>query len=132
MLPYFHEFVNKYMNQRKINKRLRGKNYHQSVSRILKEKQKISPEFEVMLASLTLEEIISLKLELAAKAVRGKLYGFPIWNTSNLIIKDALIKFALSATNSHKEAANVLGISISELKRFIKKYNINEYFANIE
>jgi DNA-binding NtrC family response regulator len=118
------------MNERKIPKRLRGKNYYQSVSRKLLKENKITPEFEVMFSSLKLEEIISLKLELAAKTVNGKLYGYPIWNSTNLIVKDSLIKFALSATSSHKEAANILGISISELKRFIKKYHINEYFDN--
>tara|TARA_Y100001938_G_C8064066_1_gene419082 strand:- start:883 stop:1242 length:360 start_codon:yes stop_codon:yes gene_type:complete len=116
------------MREKKLPKRLRGKNYYQSVSKKLRKDKKINPEFEVRLASLTLEEIISLKLELAAKNVKGKLYGFPIWNTSTFIIKDSLIKFALSATNSHREAANMLGISQVELKRFIKKYKVNEYF----
>ena len=118
------------MREKKLPKRLRGKNYYQSVSKKLRENRKINPEFEVRLASLTLEELIALKLELAAKNVRGKLYGFPIWNTSTYIIKDSLIKFALSATNSHREAANLLDINVSELKKFIKKYKVNEYFDN--
>ena len=118
------------MNETKTPKRLRGKNYYQSISKKLSKEQKITPEFEVMFSSLKLEEIIALKLELAAKAINGKLYGFPVWNSTNLIVKDSLIKFALSATVSHKEAASLLGISVSELKRFIKKYKINEYFDN--
>lgn len=118
------------MREKKLPKRLRGKNYYQSVSKRLRNEKKIDPEFEVKLASLKLEELIALKLELAAKNVKGKLYGFPIWNTSTYIIKDSLIKFALSATNSHREAANMLGINISELKKFIKKYKVNEYFED--
>mgnify|MGYP001177203457 CR=1 FL=1 len=116
------------MREKKLPKRLRGRNYYQSISKNLRNERKINPEFEARLASLNLEEIIALKLELTAKTVGGKLYGFPIWNTSTFIIKDALIKFALSATNSHREAANMLGISQVELKRFIKKYKVNEYF----
>jgi len=116
------------MNEKKIPKRLRGKNYYQSISKKLLKEKKINNEFEFMLASLKLEELIALKLELAARNVKGKLFGFPIWNTTNLIIKDSLIKFALSATNSHKEAANLLGITPLDLKRFIKKYQVNEYF----
>ena len=115
------------MNERKIPKRLRGKNYYQSISKKLLKEKKTSNEFELMLASLKLEELIALKLELAARNVKGKLFGFPIWNTTNLIVKDSLIKFALSATNSHKEAANLLGITPLDLKRFIKKYQVNEY-----
>ena len=118
------------MREKKLPKRLRGKNYYESISKKLSNEKKINAEFEVRLASLKLEEIIALKLELSAKNVRGKLYGYPIWNTSTYIIKDSLIKFALSATNSHREAANMLGITISELKRFIKKYKVNEYFGN--
>lgn len=118
------------MREKKLPKRLRGRNYYQSVSKKLKEQKKINTEFEVRISSLTLEEIISLKLELAAKNLKGKLYGFPIWNTSTYIIKDALIKFALSTTSSHKEAASVLGITISDLKRFIKKYKVNDYFES--
>ena len=109
------------MREKKLPKRLRGKNYYQSVSKKLRENRKINPEFEVRLASLTLEELIALKLELAAKNVRGKLYGFPIWNTSTYIIKDSLIKFALSATNSHREAANLLGINVSVHKEIQSK-----------
>ena len=116
------------MRETNIPKRLRGRNYYQSLSKKLNKEKKINSEFEVMLSCLKLEEIIGLKLELSAKNVKGKLYGFPIWNTSNYIIKDAMIKFALSSTPSHKEASNMLGITISELKKFIKKYKINEYF----
>ena len=116
------------MNERKIPKRRRGKNYYQSISKKLLKEKKINPQFEFMLAGLKLEELIALKLELSAKNVKGKLFGFPIWNTSSLMIKDSLIKFALSATNSHKEAANILGITPLDLKRFIKKYQVNEYF----
>ena len=113
--------------ERKIPKRLRGRNYYQSISKKLKKENKINKEFELMLSSLTLEEVITLKLESAAELVKGKLFGFPIWVKSNFIIKDALVKFALSATTSHKEAANVLGITKGELKRHVKKYNVNEY-----
>ncbi len=114
----------------KLPSRLRGKNYYQSISKKLLKEKKITSEFRVMLASLTLEELISLKLETAAETVNGKLYGFPIWNKASVIIKDALIKFALSATNSHKEAANLLGITQSNLKKFIKNNKINDYLGN--
>ena len=118
------------MREKKLPRRLRGKNYYQSVAKKLTNENKINSDFEVRLASLKLEEIIALKLELASRNLRGKLYGFPVWNTSTYIIKDALIKFALSATNSHREAANMLGITITDLKKFIKKYKVNEYFED--
>jgi hypothetical protein len=66
----------------KLPSRLRGKNYYQSISKKLLKEKKITSEFKVMLASLTLEELISLKLETAAETVNGKLYGFPILKNS--------------------------------------------------
>ena len=103
-----------------------GRNHYQSISKKLFSENKINKEFEARLNLLTLEELISLKLENSAKLVNGKLFGFAIWKTSNLIFKDSLIKFALSATKSHKEAANLLGLTLQELKIFIRKYKVNE------
>ena len=103
-----------------------GRNHYQSISKKLFSENKINKEFEARLNLLTLEELISLKLENSAKLVNGKLFGFPIWKTSNLIFKDSLIKFALSATKSQEEAANLLGLTLQELKIFIRKYKVNE------
>ena len=50
-----------------------------SVANKLKSQGKINEKFEIMLSSLTLEEIIALRLELAAKTVNYKLYGTNIW-----------------------------------------------------
>jgi len=107
-----------------IRKSKRNKYYGYSISRQLKKEKKITNKFELMLASLDLEDIVALKLELAAKPVKGKLYGFPIWNSAFYIVKEALIKFSLSSTRSQREAANMLGISLSELRRNIKIFNI--------
>jgi hypothetical protein len=38
--------------------------------------------------------------------------------------------FALSSTTSHKEAAAVLGISKSQLKTYVRNFNLNEYLDN--
>ena len=87
----------------------------------------LNSELEILIRSITIEDLIALKLELAAEHVKGKLYGFPIWNSTKFIIKDSLIKFALSATNTHKEAAGILGLNLSDLKRFIKLNKLNDY-----
>ena len=50
-----------------------------SIANKLKSENKIDEKFEIMLSSLTLEEIIGLRLELAAKTVNFKLYGISIW-----------------------------------------------------
>ena len=51
----------------KKKRRLSGKNAHYSVSKVLRKKQLSSEEFELMLNSLSLEDVIALKLELSTK-----------------------------------------------------------------
>ncbi len=105
---------------KKQNNRI-GANNNFSISRKLKLEGKISEEFEVMLNNLSLEEMISLKLELASKIMRGNLFGFPIIKAMPSIVRDALVTFALSATKNLSEAASLLGITVQELK----KYNLD-------
>tara|TARA_R110000824_G_scaffold139366_8_gene304447 strand:- start:22544 stop:22903 length:360 start_codon:yes stop_codon:yes gene_type:complete len=100
-----------------------------SISNKLKSEGKINTDFEIMLASLTLEEIIALKLELAAQAVNGKLYGFNIWKEMPNIAKDAALKYAYSATRTKNEAAALLGINKSEFRKLLKKFNIINWFT---
>ena len=85
-----------------------------------------------MLASLSLEEVIALKLELATKAVNGYMYGIPIWYTLPTVIKDAVLKFSYSAARSKKEAARFLGIDIISLNNLLIKYNIRSFFDKEE
>jgi len=109
-------------------KRVLGKNRYYSLSKKLKRENKITDEFEVMFNSLSLEEVIGLKLELASNMVDGKLYGMPIWYSLPVIIKDAILKFSLSTTRTKMEAARLLGLNISQFSSLVKKYNIESYF----
>ena len=71
---------------RKKKKKLQGKNKYYSISNKLRKENKCHDEFEVMLNNLTLEEIIGLKLELAAKSAGGFLYGTPIFSAIPYLI----------------------------------------------
>ena len=110
-------------------KRNEGRNRYYSISSKLKRENKSSEEFEILFNSLSLEEVIGLKLELASKSsFNGKLYGVPIWNSIPSIVKDAVLKYALSATRSKREAARFLGLNEFAMKRLINKYRIDSYF----
>ena len=89
-----------------------------SISKKLKREYKITEDFEVMLNSLSLEELIALKLELSTKIVKGKLYGLNIYKILPLIAKDAALKYAISACKTKKSAAAFLGITYRRLKRY--------------
>ena len=103
-----------------------GRNHYQSISKKLLSSNITNKSFEDIINNISIEDLIALKLEVSARLVKGKFYGFPIWKTIDYIIKESLIKFALSSTKTQKEAANVLGINISDLKVYIKKYDINK------
>jgi len=105
-----------------------GKNRYYSVCNKLRKDRKITEEFEVMLNNLTMEELIAVKLELATKLVRGKLYGIPIWHSLPDVVADAVLKYALSATRTKNEAARFLGIDISYMKKLVKKYDTESFF----
>ena len=90
----------------------------------LLKKNVIDEIFCHQLHRLSLEEIISLKLQLAAEEVRGKLFGFPLTKFVSNIVKEALITFALTSSSSFREAAKILGLSHVELYNYNKKHNI--------
>ena len=85
-------------------------------------------EFEARLSELSLEEVIGLKLELSTKELNGKLYGFPVWQSMPDIIKDAIVKYALSATKTKGEAARFLGLTPENFRKLCKRYDVEEYF----
>ena len=112
-----------------LPKKNNGKNRYYSLSKKLRREKKSSEEFEILLNNLSLEEVIGLKLELASRfGLNGKLYGLPIWSSIRTIVKDAVLKFAVSATRSKKEAARFLGLNEKTLLILLKKHKIDSYF----
>ena len=114
----------------KKKKRTQGKNKYYSLSKKLTKEKKINTDFDEMLDNLSLEEIIGLKLELAAKAAGGMLFGIPIWYTMQDIPKDAVLKYACSATRTKMEAARFLGLDKKRFNELVKKYQIESYFED--
>lgn len=93
-----------------------------SILRNLKKQKKISKDLEILLNSLTLEEIIALKLELSSRSVGGKLYGFPLWFSLQDIVKESMFLFALSVTKTKGEASRFLGLTPKYFRKLYKKY----------
>ena len=105
-----------------------GKNKNYSISKKLRKDRKSNEEFEIMLASLTLEELIALKLELSTKSISNRMYGFPIWHSLHNIVQDAVFKYAYSATRTKGEAMRFLGLQENWFHKLQKKYGIDDYF----
>lgn len=86
----------------------------------------------VQINKLSLEELIAVKLELSANSINNRLYGFDLWRQSNKIVKEAILKFAISTTKSKKDAARFLGLTYLEFKRVIKEYKVTDFFTEEE
>ena len=116
------------MSWKKRRKR-QGKNKYYSWAKKLRREQRSNDEFEIMLSQLTLEEVIGLKLEIASKTLDGRLFGLPIWASLHSIVQDAVLKYTFSAARTQGEAMRFLGLKKVEMKKLLKKYNIDNYFS---
>tara|TARA_R110000851_G_scaffold13548_1_gene46251 strand:- start:437 stop:805 length:369 start_codon:yes stop_codon:yes gene_type:complete len=117
------------------NKRSRFKKPDQdyySIENKLKLEGKINEKFKTMLSSLTMEEVIGLRLELAAKSVNYKLYGLNMWSSLPDIVKEGVLKYVYSAGRTKGEMASFLGLDKSAFKKLLKKYNVTNYFTKEE
>ena len=113
------------MSWKKKLREYKGRNNEYSLRKKLKKDKKITDDFEIMLSSLTLEEIIGLRLELASLYINNKLYNFPIYKSIKYITKESCLMFALSSTRTIKDAASFLGINESDLRKEIKRFEID-------
>ncbi len=100
------------------------KNKYDSILKDIDERFQ-NKDFTHIISNLTIEEIITAKLELSAKHLNGKLFGYPIYKNVQHIVREALVKFSLRFCNSQEKAANLLGLNVREFKSYIRKHNLN-------
>ena len=103
----------------------KGRNYNYSLRNKLRREKKTSDDFEAMIHNLSLEELIGLKLELAASHINNKLYNFPVYKSLRYIVKEACLHFALSSTRTFGDAASFLGMREGELHTEVRIFNID-------
>jgi hypothetical protein len=94
-----------------------------SIIKRLVNQDKLNDNVMIYINDLSIEDLIAVKLELSATNINNRLYGFDIWHKTTNIVKEALLKFAISTTKSKKDAARFLGLTYSEFKRVLKVYN---------
>jgi hypothetical protein len=112
-------------------KKGKGVNSPFSVSAKLKKERKSSDEFEFMLNKLSLEEIIALKLEITARVLGGKYYGFQLWSAIPKVVKEALMLYAISASNTDSDAAELLNMPTTRFIMLKNVYKSREYFKQM-
>tara|TARA_B100000900_G_C20458544_1_gene666212 strand:- start:109 stop:495 length:387 start_codon:yes stop_codon:yes gene_type:complete len=102
----------------------KSNNEYYDLKKELLASKKIDNSFLEKIKFITLEDLISLKLDSAANLLNGKLFNFPILKFSQDICREAVVKYALSSTKNKRDACIILGLTKSDLNRYIKKYNI--------
>tara|TARA_B100000131_G_scaffold168560_1_gene162927 strand:- start:1098 stop:1469 length:372 start_codon:yes stop_codon:yes gene_type:complete len=116
----------------KVMKANKSTTINKSVISYLEDQNLVNDSLLVLINNLTLEDLIAIKLELSARHFKNRLYGFDIWRNSSSIIKDALLKFAISTTNSKKDAARFLGMTYGDFKKTLSRYKVDNYFEERE
>jgi len=100
-------------------KELKTNNIHS-----LTQKGILSNELLVLISSLTLEDLIAIKIELSSLHLKNRLFGLDIWKKIDYITKEALMKVAISCTKSNSEAARFLGITLNDYRLNLQKFNM--------
>ena len=102
---------------------------NKSVINKLTHENKINNKLLVLINNLTLEDLIAIKLELSCAHVNNRLYGLDIWHKACYIMKEALLKFAISTTQSKKDAARFLGLNYLEFKKQHDRFDVESFFS---
>jgi hypothetical protein len=111
-------------------KRVYGSRKHYSVIAKLEDEGRLNEQTQLYLNRLTLEEVIAVKLELASKASGGHIYGIPLWAGIVNIVRDAMLKFSLTAARTKAEAARFLGMNIENYNAYLKQYETERFFED--
>lgn len=107
----------------------RSKDRYSTIKK-LREEKKSNDLFEIMVNNLTLEELISLKLELATKSVGTTIFGLPWWDSLHHIVKESMLRYALAVTTSKNKAIQFLGIDKNLFYELLTRYGLRNYYNN--
>jgi len=90
----------------------------------LTQKGILSNELLVLISNMTLEDLIAIKIELSSSHLKNRLFGLDIWKKIDYITKEALMRVAISCTESNSEAARFLGITLNDYRLNLQKFNM--------
>tara|TARA_Y100000034_G_scaffold20628_3_gene23627 strand:- start:16511 stop:16852 length:342 start_codon:yes stop_codon:yes gene_type:complete len=100
-----------------------------SMLRKIRSEGRSSAQLEQLLSTISLEDLISLKLELLSRLTKGKMYGLRLYDSMPYIAKDAVVKYAFSVCKNRKEVAGLLGISYVRVKKIEYQKKLKQLFS---
>lgn len=91
----------------------------------LKNEGRINENFLNIVSDLTLEELIGIKIELASRLFRGKLYGIPIWITMPRVVKEAMLHVAINSCKTKTDMSSFLGLTLEQFNNILNDYDLD-------
>ena len=101
-------------------KEIKYKNYSKISE--LKSLNKIDDQFVFYIESLSLEDLISIKLESTMQLLNFKFINFPLWKSFHTITSEALIGSTITVADNNSEAARLLGIDLKLYRNYLSKF----------
>lgn len=93
-----------------------------TLSSELKRQGMINNDFLDKVSELTIEQLVTLKLETSARMYNGKLYGLPLWHSLPYIIRDSLMDFVFRNCKTKADMSNTLGIPYEQFSQMYRNY----------
>jgi hypothetical protein len=88
----------------------------------LKKMNKIDDQFVFYIESLSIEDLIAIKIESTMKNLNFKFFNFPLWKSFHSITSEALIVAVFGVASNNSEAARILGIDLKQYKNCLSKF----------
>lgn len=109
----------------------RGAYVEKDIIKKLRKEKKINDSFLISLGSLTLEELIAIKLELSffSTGPRRKLINFPIWKKLPKLVTAAIVTYFVSISNTRADLQSLLCLNNMDVSFIEKKYKVDKYFG---
>ena len=94
------------------------------ISKVKKE-DRINENFLNIVSDLTFEELLAVKIEMASRLFKGKLYNIPIWITMPRIVKEALLHVTINSCKTKTDMATFLGLTSEQFNEILRTYNLD-------
>lgn len=98
--------------------------YYKNYSKIseLKKLNKIDDQFVFYVETLSLEDLISIKLETTMRNLNFKFFNFPLWKTTHKIVSEALVNSIINIASNNSEAARLLGLDLRQYRNYLAEF----------
>ena len=103
---------------------------YRSFLKSLRADGKIDESTEIFIANMPLEDLIAIKLELTTRSLRTPLFAILSWSQITNIVRDAVVKAAISITQTPSEGAALLGMNLVDFAKITKKFYIYRYIID--